>query len=108
MNRRSFLTQGAVGAAFVMTGRLELFAEIRDNPKLATAGPVVETNAGKIRGSLLQKKIHHFRGIPYGAPTWGKNRFMAPTKPVPWTGVRDVTQWGSRAPQISRYTRSRS
>jgi len=100
MNRRSFLTQGAAGAAFVMTGRLELFAEIRDNPKLASAGPVVETSAGKIRGSLLEKKIHHFRGIPYGAATGGKNRFMAPTKPAPWTGVRDVTQWGSRAPQI--------
>jgi para-nitrobenzyl esterase len=41
-----------------------------------------------------------FRGIPYGAPTAGAQRFMAPAKPVPWTGVRSALAWGFASPQI--------
>jgi carboxylesterase type B len=32
--------------------------------------------------------INVFKGIPYGASTAGKNRFMPPMKPVPWTDIR--------------------
>jgi len=32
--------------------------------------------------------IKAFRGIPYGADTGGKNRFMPPKKPKPWTANR--------------------
>jgi para-nitrobenzyl esterase len=41
-----------------------------------------------------------FRGIPYGAPTAGAGRFMAPAKPAPWSGVRSALAWGFASPQV--------
>jgi para-nitrobenzyl esterase len=60
---------------------------------------VVETASGKIRGGVVNK-IYAFRGVPYGASTAGEGRFMPPSKPQPWTGVRDTTELGIRSPQL--------
>jgi para-nitrobenzyl esterase len=51
---------------------------------------VVETTHGRIRGVTIDG-IHWFRGIPYGADTGGKNRFLPPQNVAHWSGVRDCT-----------------
>jgi para-nitrobenzyl esterase len=66
----------------------------------ADAEVVVDTTAGKIRG-FVNRDIHTFKGIPYGASTAGKNRFMPPAKMPAWSGTRDATTFGPTAPQAS-------
>ena len=59
---------------------------------------VADTAFGKVRG-VDADGIKTFKGIPYGASTAGKNRFMPPADPARWTGVRDALAWGPSAPQ---------
>lgn len=59
---------------------------------------VVETDSGKIFG-YSRDGVITFKGIPYGASTEGKGRFMPPSKPVPWPGVRSALYWGPVSPQ---------
>jgi para-nitrobenzyl esterase len=60
--------------------------------------PVVQTAAGRVRG-VVKFGVHQFWGVPYAASTEGANRFMPPAKVASWTGVRECTQVGHRAPQ---------
>jgi len=66
---------------------------------------VVETTSGKVQG-IAVAGIKEFKGIPYGAPTGGKNRFMPPKKPVAWTGVRECFTHGQCCPQTLSNLRS--
>jgi para-nitrobenzyl esterase len=61
----------------------------RDSIVATDNGCIVETQYGKVRGFACNG-IHIFRGIPYGASTTGKNRFMPPQKPDPWPGIRSA------------------
>ena len=60
---------------------------------------IAETTNGKVRG-FIHKDIYNFLGIPYGASTEGKNRFMPPQKPEPWTDIYPAVYWPNAAPQI--------
>jgi para-nitrobenzyl esterase len=75
--------------------------EIADRADIAYVE--VETSYGRLRGQEI-KGIKVWRGIPYGASTAGKNRFLPPRKPAAWTGVRDALQFGHSAPQPTDVT----
>ncbi len=76
--------------------------ETGDTIAVSDAAPVVETNNGKVRG-YVRKGIYTFKGIPYADTTAGANRFMAPQKPKPWTGIRSSMQFGEVCPQPPRF-----
>ncbi len=96
MDRRSFLGRGSLAASFLLGGALP---NIRAAAKADSAGSVVPTTAGKIRGTM-QDKVHAFKGVPYGASTEGAGRFQPPAKLPPWTGVRDALELGPASPQM--------
>jgi para-nitrobenzyl esterase len=97
IDRRSFIGRGAVAAGVLTGGVFTKALAAAKNPG-ASAGLVVETAYGKIRGSAVNK-VYAFRGVPYGAPTAGEGRFMPPSRPQPWTGVKDTIELGLRSPQ---------
>jgi para-nitrobenzyl esterase len=69
-----------------------------DRPVASISKNVVETECGKVAG-YESGGIMTFKGIPYGDTTEGGNRFMAPAKPKPWTGVKSAWHWSWVAPQ---------
>jgi para-nitrobenzyl esterase len=89
-SRRDFLVRGSVLAALSSTSLIR--------PSWAEGAPTVETTFGRVRG-YEKDGVKAFKGIPYGASTAGKNRFMPPQDPPKWTGVRDALEYAARAPQ---------
>jgi para-nitrobenzyl esterase len=62
---------------------------------------VVKTPNGKLGGSIVDG-VNMFKGVPYGAPTGGQNRFKPPRPPQPWgDDIFDATHFGPTAPQRS-------
>jgi para-nitrobenzyl esterase len=94
-SRRRFVKQASLVLAGAQAGSLLKVARAAD-----TGSVIVETSAGQVRGTVVDG-VKIFKGIPYGGTTAGKNRFMPPTKPAAWTGVRDALAYGPSAPQVS-------
>ena len=95
MNRRTFLRNASALLAASQASPLLRLAMAADSDSI-----IGETSSGKVRGTVAGD-IKIFKGIPYGAHTAGKNRFMPPRKPEAWTGVRDALAYGPTAPQVS-------
>ena len=58
----------------------------------------INTTAGAIRG-LDTCGVARYLAVPYGESTAGAGRFRLPQPKRPWTGVRDVLEFGPIAPQ---------
>jgi para-nitrobenzyl esterase len=95
IHRRSFLGN-SLAAGLLLKATPAIAAAAKSD----ASAPVVETAAGKIRGTM-EDKVWAFRGVPYGASTAGSGRFMPPEKPQPWTGVKDTVELGHRSPQAA-------
>jgi para-nitrobenzyl esterase len=59
---------------------------------------IAETSRGRVRGVVMDG-IRTFKGIPYGAPTDGANRFQEAKPAIPWKGIRDAVAYGPICPQ---------
>ena len=113
MDRRQFVKNVGLGTAAIGAGGIlpSCVAGNSENNKAGTPAPsdeqclfigdniaIAQTEYGKVQGYLLNN-VYTFLGIPYGADTSGKNRFMPPQKPQPWDGVRTAVFYGNSAPQ---------
>ncbi len=90
-DRRHFLR--ALGAASLLAP-----SWLPARARAADPEPIAPTAYGRVRGTT-QRGVHVFRGIPYGAPTGGRNRVLPPRPPTPWTDVRDTLDYGPSSPQ---------
>jgi len=86
--RKFFQTFGAGAAGIGLTSALPLSScasssereSTNEDDQILFIGDdiaVVETEYGKVKGFIL-RNIYQFRGIPYGADSGGKHRFMTP------------------------------
>ena len=117
-DRRAFLKGSSLALAAATAGSMlppKAAAQTSQTPARPAAGLgassdkqlfwTVETTSGKIQG-IANTGIKEFKGIPYGASTGGKNRFMPPKKPAAWAGVRECFSHGQICPQTVADLRS--
>lgn len=79
---------------FVAFGQIIVLL-LRDVAQASGAGPVVETDKGKVQGftsTVNGKTIDTFLGIPFAEPPLGELRFRPPIQKEPWTGILDATR----------------
>ncbi|HWR51589.1 MAG TPA: carboxylesterase/lipase family protein [Bryobacteraceae bacterium] len=100
LGRRSWIKSAG---ALALGESLSAAPPVTEGDSLIASGSVAvtETASGKVRG-FVRRGIHTFRGIPYGAPTGGERRFMAPVRPAPWKRIRSSLTYGYVSPQESR------
>lgn len=107
-NRRDFLQKIGLGTAGLAAVPFASNAKVQTSPSESEEDQILHigdeiaianTGFGKIRGYQLNG-VYTFLGVPYGANTAGKNRFMPPQKPEKWDGIKDCLWWGNTAPQI--------
>ncbi len=118
-SRRRLIKAGVAGAAAAATRAIPTAETEQSAPRAAATAPAprptaringplffdVETANGVVRG-IAATGIKMFRGIPYGADTGGRARFMPPRKPAAWTGARNCIGYGPIAPQTPSGFRS--
>ena len=66
----------------------------------AAPKPVVATCSGEISG-YVEDGIYTFKGVPYAKA----GRFMPPTAPGKWEGVRECHEYGPIAMQVNSWSK---
>ena len=105
LNRRELLrlsTAAGVGAVMPTYGA---FADVKGARAEVPAGTcatprsaVATTQYGKVRG-YVEDGVLTFKGVPYGAPTGGENRWLPAKPPTPWNGEYPALIYGANCPQ---------
>ncbi|MBI1358783.1 MAG: carboxylesterase family protein [Alphaproteobacteria bacterium] len=112
ISRRDMLRAGSLAVAVAGATAAALGAQPAEAQEARTRSPgvlggasegsdifhIVETKHGKVQG-IANAGVKCFRGIPYGADTGGKNRFMPPKPPASWKGVRNCIGYAPISPQ---------
>ncbi|PYI07314.1 alpha/beta-hydrolase [Aspergillus sclerotiicarbonarius CBS 121057] len=72
-------------------------------PDSPTPSLVVNTAYGAVQGAPSEYRdgVTVFKGIPFGGPTSGSQRWKAPTAPAKWTGVLNATTWGPQCAALA-------
>jgi len=117
-SRRQILKSGLAGVVAIGGAATTLAQSANRRPSGSSTAPAVtsgrmngplffdvDTSGGVVRGTV-NTGVKIFRGIRYGADTAGKNRFMPPRKPAPWTGARNCIGYGPISPQTASGFRS--
>ena len=94
--RRELLKSSLLGCGAALAGAFSRFPLAAADG--ASAGPIVETSLGKLRGAF-SNGVYSFKGVHYGASTEGSMRFLPPAPPQPWTKVAEALNYGDLAPQ---------
>ncbi len=74
------------------------------------AGPPLRSSQVRTPDGLLEgvisadDKVRTFKGIPYAAPPVGPLRWKPPQPAVPWTGIRQASEYGARCMQGPIYS----
>jgi para-nitrobenzyl esterase len=97
--KSSLLSCGAAVATRTLGLRFSRGVLVDDT---ASTGPIVKTSLGNLRGAFANG-VYSFKGIHYGASTEGPMRFLPPSTPKPWSGVRDALEIGPPAPQVTKW-----
>lgn len=67
----------------------------------SSTATVVATSFGALRGSVDERGVRVFKGIPFAAPPVGDLRFRPPVPPAAWAGERDATAFGNASVQAA-------
>eukprot|EP00004_Rigifila_ramosa_P026442 TRINITY_DN823_c0_g1_i1.p1 TRINITY_DN823_c0_g1~~TRINITY_DN823_c0_g1_i1.p1 ORF type:complete len:393 (-),score=64.66 TRINITY_DN823_c0_g1_i1:487-1665(-) len=64
----------------------------------SAANMVVDTEYGPVEGYEGAEGVRIWKGVRFGAPTDGENRFRSPQPPAPWTEVLPARRPGNACP----------
>src|SRR5258708_8146861 len=73
-------------------------AALAPGPAAASDPAVVRTAGGLVMGTV-STGVRAFLGIPFAAPPVGSLRWRAPQPAASWSGIRQVTSFGSACAQ---------